>query len=44
MLIGKNEIQEMIDDGKEVELGCQFCGKKYKFTVDELKEIKTKAR
>jgi hypothetical protein len=44
MLIGKSEIQEMIDDGKEVELGCQFCGKKYVFTVDELKEIQKKAK
>ena len=44
MLIGKNEIQEMIDEGKEVELGCQFCGKKYLFSVDELKKIKMKAK
>jgi molecular chaperone Hsp33 len=43
MLIGKDELQEMIDDGKDVELGCQFCGKKYTFTVDELKKIKDKA-
>ena len=43
MLIGKDELQEMIDDGKDVELGCQFCGKKYTFTVDELNKIKDKA-
>jgi molecular chaperone Hsp33 len=43
MLVGKDELQEMIDDGKDVELGCQFCGKKYTFTVDELKAIKAKA-
>ncbi|MCR5402375.1 MAG: Hsp33 family molecular chaperone HslO [Butyrivibrio sp.] len=39
MLVGKKDIQEMIDEGKEVELCCQFCNKKYTFSVDELKEI-----
>lgn len=39
-LIGKDELQEMIDDGKEVELGCQFCGRKYVFSVEELKDIR----
>ena len=43
MLIGKKDLQEMIDDGKEVELCCQFCNRKYVFSVDELKEIQTKA-
>ncbi|MBO6241156.1 MAG: Hsp33 family molecular chaperone HslO [Butyrivibrio sp.] len=44
MLIGKKEIQEMIDDGKEVELCCQFCNKAYKFSVDDLKVIKERAK
>ena len=44
MLIGKKEIDEMIVEGKEVELCCQFCNKKYSFTVDELKEIKKLAK
>ena len=44
MLIGENEIQDMIDEGKEVELKCHFCNKSYIFNVDELKEIKEKAR
>ncbi|SCY61063.1 Hsp33 family molecular chaperone HslO [Butyrivibrio sp. INlla14] len=44
MLIGEKEIQGMIDDGKEIELKCQFCNKAYKFSVDELKEIKEKAK
>ena len=44
MLIGKKEIDEMIVKGKEVELCCQFCNKKYSFTVDELKEIKKLAK
>ncbi|SFB69482.1 Hsp33 family molecular chaperone HslO [Butyrivibrio sp. YAB3001] len=44
MLIGEKEIQEMIDDGKEIEVNCHFCNKAYKFSVDELKEIKVKAK
>lgn len=37
--IGRKDIQEMIDDGKEIEVNCQFCGKKYCFSVDELREM-----
>ena len=44
MLIGKKEIDEMISEGKEVELCCQCCNKKYSFSVDELKEIKELAK
>ena len=44
MLIGEKDIQDMIDEGKEIELKCQFCNKAYKFSVDELKEIKEKAK
>ncbi len=44
MLIGKKEIDEMIADGKDVELCCQFCNRKYSFSVDELKEIKEMAK
>ena len=42
--IGKKEIQDMIDDGKEIEVNCHFCNTNYKFTVDELKEILKKAK
>ena len=37
--IGKQEIREMIADGKEVEAGCQFCDKKYVFSIEELKKM-----
>lgn len=37
--LGQKEITDMISDGKPVELNCRFCGRKYTFTVDELKEI-----
>lgn len=41
--IGRKEIQEMIDDGKSIEVNCHFCNKNYEFTVDELKELYEKA-
>lgn len=37
--IGKKDIQEMIDEGKEIEMNCHFCNKNYTFTVEELKRI-----
>ena len=37
--IGKKDLQEMIDDGEPIEVGCQFCNKKYQVTVDELKGL-----
>ena len=40
MLVGKKDIQEMIDDGKDIEIKCHFCNKAYTFSVDELKAIK----
>ena len=42
--VGKKEIQEMIDDGKPIEVNCHFCGRNYSFDVEELKEILEKAR
>ena len=40
--IGKKEIDEMINDGKDIELKCHFCNKAYNFTVEELKELRRK--
>ena len=37
--IGKKEIQEMIQDGKPIEINCHFCSRHYVFSVEELKEI-----
>ena len=42
--IGKAELQEMINDGKEIEVNCHFCNKNYTFSVEELKELLKKAR
>ena len=42
--IGEKDLQEMIDEGKPVELACHFCGKKYSFSVDELKILLAAAK
>lgn len=42
--IGKKELKNMIDDGKEVEVNCQFCNSHYQFTIEELKALYQKAQ
>lgn len=37
--IGKKEIQEMIEEGKPIEVNCHFCDKKYRFSVEELQKL-----
>ena len=37
--LGAEEIQDMIEDGKEIEVHCHFCNAQYKFSVEELKTI-----
>lgn len=37
--IGRNEISQMIDEGKEIEVNCHFCNTDYIFSVEELKNI-----
>ncbi|PNV64087.1 Hsp33 family molecular chaperone HslO [Clostridium sp. chh4-2] len=41
--IGRKELSQMIDEGETVEVNCHFCNKNYLFTVEELKELLTKA-
>ena len=41
--IGRKELQEMIDEGKTIEMNCHFCNKHYPVTVEELKELLEKA-
>ncbi len=35
--IGRDDIQEMIDEDKTIEVNCHFCNTAYNFSVDELK-------
>ena len=37
--IGKKELQDMIDEGREIEVNCHFCNRDYVFSVEELKEL-----
>lgn len=35
--IGRKDIEEMIDEGKSIEMNCHFCNKSYEVTIDELR-------
>ncbi len=37
--LGKKDLQEMIDEGKEVELHCHFCNRNYTFSVEEVERL-----
>ncbi|MBP3578845.1 MAG: Hsp33 family molecular chaperone HslO, partial [Lachnospiraceae bacterium] len=37
--VGKKDLQEMIEEGKPIEVNCHFCDKKYEFTVEDLKNL-----
>lgn len=41
--IGRKELQEMIDEGKTIEVNCHFCNTNYSFTVEELRALYEKA-
>ena len=42
--IGRKELNEMIQEGKPIEVNCHFCNHNYEFTVEELKEILRKCK
>ena len=42
--IGRKDLNELIQEGKEVELNCHFCNTNYIFTVEEMKELLRKSR
>lgn len=37
--LGKKDRQELIDEGKDVELHCHFCGRNYVFSPEEIKNL-----
>ena len=41
---GAAELQAMIDEGKEIEMVCSFCQKKYIVSVDELRKLYSMAK
>ena len=42
--IGRKELNEMIQEGKPIEMNCHFCNTNYTFTVEEMKEIMRKCK
>ena len=39
LLLGQKELEDMANEGKTIHLDCNFCGKSYYFTVDDLREL-----
>ena len=37
--IGKKDLQEIVDDGKPINIECQFCDKVYTFTPEDVKAL-----
>lgn len=37
--LGRDELKEIVDEGKPIELKCHFCNKAYEFSVAELRDI-----
>lgn len=42
--LGKAELEDIIKDGKPIDVGCQFCGKQYTFTTDDVKKLYDRAK
>ena len=42
--IGRKDIREMIDEGKDIEVKCHFCNSAYNYTVEDLKRIIKRSR
>ena len=42
--VGRQELQQMIDEGKTIEVNCHFCSRHYPVTVEELKRLLLQAR
>ena len=38
--LSKKDLDSIINDGEEIEVKCQFCNSAYKFSIDDLKEIR----
>lgn len=42
--LGEKELQDMVAEGKEIEVNCSFCSKHYIFSVDELQNLCDRSR
>ncbi|MCM1118411.1 MAG: Hsp33 family molecular chaperone HslO [bacterium] len=41
--IGEEELREMVDEDREIEVSCQFCNRRFAFTVEELRGLLARA-
>lgn len=41
--ISKKDLDDIINDGEEIEVKCHFCNSAYKYSVDEIKELRKEA-
>ena len=37
--LGREELEEMISEGKDTEVCCSFCDRKYTFSTSDLKKL-----
>lgn len=42
--LGRTELESIINDGKPIEVGCQFCQKKYTFNTEDVKKLYESAK
>ena len=42
--IGRKELNEMVQEGKPIQVKCHFCNTAYEFTVEDLKKIIRRSR
>jgi molecular chaperone Hsp33 len=40
MSVGKDEIDQMIEEGNPIEVKCHFCNTAYNFSIDDLKHLR----
>ena len=40
ILLGTEEIDTIIQDGQDIDMTCQFCGKSYHFSLDDIRKIR----
>lgn len=43
LALGKDELEDMYRSPEETSLGCQFCGRQYVYSKDEIKALAEKA-
>jgi redox-regulated HSP33 family molecular chaperone len=39
-LLGLKELDEIIEKGENTDVSCEFCGRKYSLTPDDIREVR----